>query len=283
MSHLILGLDPSVGSFPKVYLDNSTINVESWGRDILAICKGKVVGVKFQSAYFENLGLKGLHALSNLIKYSKELGLTTIMDAKRGDIGSTSKAYAEAYLSDSSTLGSNDFTCDYLTVNPLMGEDCLDPFIDVALNNQKGVFILLETSNPGASMILKQSINESKKINDKIADYIALKTAALTLSEGALGPIGCVIGATNIDVGHWRKKLPNSIFLMPGIGAQGGGWESVSACLNSNGEGVWVPISRGITQVSGNIKSKDEYLKKVEENLMRHVNAMASALNRSSI
>ena len=236
------------------------------GIDVLKVCHHQVAGVKFQSAYFENLGLQGLMALSQLINVAREMGLKTIMDAKRGDIGSTSKAYAEAYLSDVNAAGTADFSCDFLTINPLMGEDCLDPFVDVALRHKKGLFILLETSNPGASMILKETLETQKKVNEKIAAYISSVHERVGIKPNAVGPLGCVIGATNSNIAHWREKLPHSTFLMPGIGAQGGEWNAVRACVSGHQDDVWIPISRGITFVPHSIESKDQYLHAVSEN-----------------
>tara|TARA_Y100001935_G_C17309004_1_gene514412 strand:+ start:352 stop:1197 length:846 start_codon:yes stop_codon:yes gene_type:complete len=281
MSQLFLGLDPDISLFPSPYINASNIDVQAWGEDVIQACLGKIRGVKFQSAYFENMGLKGLSALSQLIKFSRDLGLITIMDAKRGDIGSTSKAYAEAYLSNTNAIGNDDFSCDYLTVNPLMGEDCLDPFVEIALKHKKGLFILLETSNPGASMILKQSMNDAQQVNMKIADYISSILGSLDLLNGDMGPIGVVIGATNSNIDHWREKLPHSIFLMPGIGAQGGEWDTIRAGLNSKGEGVWVPISRGITQVKKEVSNKSAYIDEVKHNIRHHYDAMQKTLQLS--
>jgi len=281
MSQLFLGLDPDVSLLPSPYINASNIDVQAWGEDVIQACFGKIRGVKFQSAYFENMGLRGLSVLSHLIKFSRDLGLITIMDAKRGDIGATSKAYAEAYLSTKNAIGNDDFSCDYLTVNPLMGEDCLDPFVEIALKHKKGLFILLETSNPGASMILKQSINDTQQVNVKIANYISTILNALNLPNGNMGPIGVVIGATNSNIGHWREKLPQSIFLMPGIGAQGGEWNTIRAGLDAKGDGVWVPISRGITQVKKEVSNKSAYIDEVKYNINHHYDAMKKTLQLS--
>ena len=259
---LILGLDPSVDTIPIQYRTSSGWNLFDWGRDIMETCQHKIAGVKFQSAYFEMHGLKGLSAMSDLINDANRLKLKTIMDAKRGDIGSTSQAYAHAYLGGG-TATHSDFLCDYLTINPLMGEDCLQPFIDVAITQNKGVFVLLETSNPGASMILKEQLTTQQTVSEKIAQYIECKHQEMGVCNYSVGPIGCVIGATNTNANKWRKKLPNSIFLMPGIGAQGGDWEVIKACKSH--AGVWVPISRGITQVRNSDNA--QYLYQVESNL----------------
>ena len=275
---LILGTDPSIQNIPDIYKRNQTVDIIiSWGADLIEACKDKVAGVKFQIAYFENLGLDGLIALAKLIHIAKEQKLKTIMDAKRGDIGSTSAAYAQAYLSDENAAGTNDFSCDYLTVNPLMGEDCLDPFVEMAIQNNKGIFVLLETSNPGAKMILKETLKNESTVNSKIASYISFTHKKLGIVGGAIGPIGCVVGATNEDSSHWREKLPNSLFLMPGIGAQGGCWDIVKSC--DSGAGVWVPISRGITQSPHEPSSKKAYINTVKDNVSYYYKQLTSALS----
>ena len=271
-SGLILGVDPSIKDIPNTYS-----NIAAWGRDIITTCKDHIVGVKFQSAYFEQHGLTGLTQLVELIHVSKECGLTVIMDAKRGDIGSTALAYAKAYLAKGS-----EFESDFLTVNPLMGEDCLQPFVDIALDNKKGIFILLETSNSGANMILKKSDLNNRQINEEIANYILKEQSKLSLEINEIGPIGCVIGATNHSAKFWRKKLPNSMFLMPGIGAQGGEWASVKDALNKDGNGVMVPISRGITKPLDNMVSIDNYLIQVKNNVTKFSHSYSNLLQANT-
>ncbi len=267
MSELILGIDPDQTNVPSIYFNNGVLNSYNWGKDLIDTCHKKIVGVKFQSAYFESLGLQGLTDMAKLIAYSKSHDLITIMDAKRGDIGSTSRAYAKAFLENNRGNNENEFACDYLTVNPLMGEDCLDPFVEIALKNNKGLFILLETSNPGAEMILKASLASGEKVNSKIAAYINTLNHKHSLNTSEISPIGCVIGATNTSAKYWRKQLPNSLFLMPGIGAQGGSWDAVKSALTPNSDGVWVPISRGITAPSNLNISTANYLNDVGKKL----------------
>jgi orotidine-5'-phosphate decarboxylase len=263
---LILGIDPSPTEIPSLYKTNEAVDILDWGTDIMSQSVDYIGGVKFQSAYFESYGLRGLQALAALIAVAKEHGLQVIMDAKRGDIGATSLAYALAYLGDKNNAGTAEFSCDYLTVNPLMGDDCLQPFVNVAAQHNKGIFVLLETSNPGADMILKQPLANGNTVSSAIADYIQTQHHKLNIAAGAFGPIGVVVGATNPNVAQWRALLPHSIFLMPGIGAQGGAWDAVKDGLNANGKGVMVPISRGITSVTQPVQSKAEYLDHVQKN-----------------
>ena len=274
MCELVIGIDPDMKNIPNLYKKSGSVDLVAWGTDILTTCADQVGGAKFQAAYFENYGMVGLQAMVDLIQQAKSLNLKVIMDAKRGDIGSTSMAYASAYLSPKNSIGPNPFYSDFLTVNPLMGEDCLMPFIDVAIKNKKGLFVLLETSNPGATMILKEKVaSTDATISHKIAAFIQSIHDEMNLKHGEFGPIGVVIGATNKNVDHWRNLLPNSIFLMPGIGAQGGDWTVAASCLNASGKGVWVPISRGITSVSLDVASQDAFKKAVQTNLEKIVSS----------
>ena len=181
MSELILGIDPDQTNVPSIYFNNGVLNSYNWGKDLIDTCHKKIVGVKFQSAYFESLGLQGLTDMSKLIAYSKSHDLITIMDAKRGDIGSTSRAYAKAFLENNRGNNENEFACDYLTVNPLMGEDCLDPFVEIALKNNKSKsssWIIFEFEK---SYILekKGNIDLSISIIEKVSNYKNFRNKAL--------------------------------------------------------------------------------------------------------
>ena len=159
-----------------------------------------------------------------------------------------------------------------------MGEDCLLPFIETAVENNCGLFILLETSNSGAQMILKSKLETGDQLNEKIADFIQRIHVNMNLNDNEIGPLGCVIGATNSNIGHWRKKLPNSLFLMPGIGAQGGNMDSVKTVMLPNGNGVWIPISRGITHAPESSISRLEYKTLVESNAKKYNYAFKSLI-----
>ena len=126
-------------------------------------------------------------------------------------------------------------------------------------------------------MILKETVSNGS-VSEKIAAFIQKQHDNLNLNHGSMGPIGCVIGATNSNVQHWREKLPNSIFLMPGIGAQGGDWETVKSCLNHDRKGVLVPISRGITSTNDHNVSARQYQDIVKKNIITYFNQMESIL-----
>ncbi len=217
---LVVGIDPSLPEIPEFFGSES-----SWIADFvnftLDVVEGQVGFVKFQSAYFEAGGLQGLSALSSGMKRARRAGIAVILDAKRGDIGATSAAYARAYLTPMSAGGSGDFEADCLTVNPLMGPDTLEPFVGCAGRFGKGLFVLCRTSNPGASW-LQDRMAGNRLISDRVADLIGGYGKA-NPSSSTLSAVGAVIGATVPNEGRrLRQLLPRTIILAPGLGAQGG-------------------------------------------------------------
>jgi orotidine-5'-phosphate decarboxylase len=244
---LVVGIDPSLPDLPR-FLEQGDAN--SWiGRYvdlILDAAEGHVGFVKFQSAYFEAGGLTGLAALSAGMKRAKAAGMGVILDAKRGDIGATASAYARAYLTPASAGGSGDFEADCLTINPLMGPDTLEPFVDCANGFGKGLFVLCRTSNPGAGW-LQDKMAGNRLISDRVADLIGGLDVA---GSGSLSPIGAVIGATVPNEGlRLRRLLPRAIILAPGLGAQGGDVASIHSLRGTRSGDLLVPVSRGLTRV----------------------------------
>jgi orotidine-5'-phosphate decarboxylase len=215
--------------------------------------------VKFQSAYFEAFGSCGVAALANSIKAAKKVGLGVILDAKRGDIGSTAEAYARAYLTPASGGGVSDLEVDCLTINPFLGPDTLEPFVECSKKYGKGLFILNKTSNPGAAWLQDQVITGGKRVSTLVAETIA-GWAAETTGRAKLSSIGSVVGATYPEDGKaLRQLLPTSIFLAPGIGPQGGTPEGIAALAIPSGGGVLVPVSRGVTNVKQRSITESKY------------------------
>ena len=199
--------------------------------------------MKPQVAFFEEWGPEGLSLLAKISKFAKDLNFPIIMDAKRGDIGSTSEAYANAWLGDNS-----HFYADALTVNPWMGLETIDPFIKIAKEKGKGVFILVKTSNPGSKDIQSLEVNGesiflkiSKLIKEKLPD---------NLGKSGYSNIGIVVGATKPKEAQLiRKILPNHLFLVPGFGAQGGSAQNALSGLIFNEniyEGGLINSSRAV-------------------------------------
>lgn len=256
---LVAGIDPYLPDLPAFFENGQA---EGWiGRHIdfvLEAIEGRVGFVKFQSAYFEACGLKGLAALAAGIERAKAAGIGVILDAKRGDIGATAAAYARAFLVPASEGGSGDFEADCLTVNPLMGPDTLDPFVDAARRFGKGLFVLCRTSNPGAGW-LQDRMTGNRLISDRVADLIA-GLGRLAEDSAGLSPIGAVVGATAAHEGRrLRQLLPRSIILAPGLGAQGADPSAIHALRGSTPGDLMIPVSRGLTKVQDRGISPDLY------------------------
>jgi orotidine-5'-phosphate decarboxylase len=219
-SPLCLGLDPHQDLIPDLFKKKLSqlhlADIEDFLFEVINLAKGKVAALKPQVAFFEEWGPEGLSLLAKISKFAKDLDIPIIMDAKRSDIGSTSVAYANAWLGDNS-----HFYADALTVNPWMGIDTIRPFIEVAKKKNKGVFILLKTSNPGSKDIQSLEVN-GESIFLKISKLIK-ENLPLNLGKSGYSNIGVVVGATKPKEAELiRQILPTHLFLIPGYGAQGG-------------------------------------------------------------
>lgn len=203
--------------------------------DLLACCKP-------QSAFFEALGVPGLEALQRLVAKARELGLPVVLDAKRGDIGSTAEAYAEAYLAD------GPLAADALTVNPFLGLDTLEPFIERAVEHGRGLFVLLRTSNPGSADLQGVTDGAGVPLYLRLARRLAARAEDLPRDRFGYGPLGAVVGAQHgEEARRLRELLPSSLFLVPGYGAQGGTAASVAPAFDGRGLGALVSASRSLT------------------------------------
>ena len=231
-SFLCLGIDPHLDLIPKIFNDNNNkINnitkVEKFCFSLLDAVIGKVPAIKPQIALFEQLGPDGMKLLSSFCKYAHSKKFLVIMDAKRGDIGSTSKAYANAYLGKNAP-----FPSDALTINPWLGLDSLEPFFKKSKETGSGLFILVHTSNKGSHDIQELLIKEGLKCYEHLAKILK---PIVENNEGELGlsSIGIVSGATYKEQSiSLRKLLPSAPFLIPGYGAQGASAYDACAPLN---------------------------------------------------
>jgi len=233
----VLGIDPqldtaSAPGIPPAY------TLTRFCCEIVEACAPYVLAVKPQLAFFEARGLDGMRAFAEVIRLARSLGLVVIADAKRGDIGSTSAAYAEAFLGD------GDFGCDAITVNPYLGSDALAPFVAKAREG-RGVFVLVKTSNPSSGEFQDRPAPEeplweavARRVHGWASDYIG---------SHDLTPIGAVVGATYPDhARHARDLMPNSVILVPGYGAQGANASGAIAGIRNDGVGVIVNASRSL-------------------------------------
>jgi orotidine-5'-phosphate decarboxylase len=247
-SVLVVGLDPNLDFFPDFLtrgaLSGSLSKVEEaiyqFNKIVIEAVKDNVAAVKPQLAFYERYGSHGIRALEKTIQYAGNRGLVVINDAKRGDIGSTSEAYANAFLGKSPLAG------DMVTVNPLLGSDAYKPFIEKARENGKGLFLLLKTSNPSSREIQDLKLQDGRPLYMTIADHI-LDISAGTLGQSNYSFIGAVVGATfPAEALRLRKMLPHTIFLVPGFGVQGGKAEDMGNFFDANGNGALISSTRGI-------------------------------------
>ena len=203
--------------------------------------------VKFQSAYFERYLWEGVEAYYSLIAEAKDLGLLVIGDVKRGDIGSTSAAYAAAHLGTIALEETEAATPDAITVNPMLGMDALAPFVDAAKAEGKGLFVLVRTSNPGSADFQDVTLADGRTWSELVADTLApvADDPALVGRRGASG-LGAVVGATQAHtMASLRRRLPRSPFLLPGYGTQGATAEMTRAAF-AGGAPALVSASRSI-------------------------------------
>jgi orotidine-5'-phosphate decarboxylase len=213
---------------------------------VLKIVAPHVPCVKFQSAYFEKYLWEGVEAYYSLIHEAQELGLLVIGDVKRGDIGSTAEAYAAGHLLDSPIDERDDVaTPDAITVNPMLGMDTLKPFVDAARRADKGLFVLVRTSNPGSVEMQDVKLADGRTWSEALADRLRPIAGGLVGVSG-FSSIGAVVGATQPQtMTSLRDRLPHSVFLLPGYGAQGATADMTRAAFR-DGKGALVSASRSI-------------------------------------
>ncbi len=243
---VLVGLDPRADRLPPAVATESE-SVEDIAAAYQQFCFGVidavadlVPAVKPQAAFFEQLGPAGMTALAAVIKRARERQLIVLLDAKRGDIGSTAEAYAKGYLGASTPWGA-----DALTVNPYLGDDSLDPFVQQAKAADAGIFVLVKTSNPGGKLFQDQVAGD-RKIYEHVADHVESLSKS-TAGESGYGIAGAVVGATYPEeLRSLRERMPHTWFLIPGFGSQGGTAEDVIAGFDQHGLGAIVNSSRAI-------------------------------------
>ena len=203
-----------------------------------------VPAVKPQAAFFEELGPAGCHALARVIRHARHAGLIVICDGKRGDIGSTAEAYARGYLAGEDPDAA-PWAADALTVNPYLGRDAIDPFVQVAAERGGGVYVLVRTSNPGAGTF-QDLAGGSGPLYRHVAALVETLAAETADAEG-FGAVGAVVGATwPQELAELRRAMPSAPLLVPGYGSQGAGAADVAAAFMDAGVGALVNSSRAI-------------------------------------
>ncbi|MDX6548558.1 MAG: orotidine-5-phosphate decarboxylase [Gaiellales bacterium] len=248
-STLCVGLDPRIELLPPELVTGLKAGRAGRARAYERFCEGLIdavadeaVAVKPQVACFEALGGYGLTALEHVCDAAAERGLLVIADAKRGDIGSTAEAYAEAWLAP---RDGGRPVADALTVNPYMGGDSLDPFL-AACGRGAGLFVLARTSNPGSSDLQQQLLADGRPLWERTAELIAQWGAGL-IGECGLSSVGAVVGATQPEaVERARELMPAQVLLLPGVGAQGGSAADLAPAFRDHPAGGLVVAARSV-------------------------------------
>jgi orotidine-5'-phosphate decarboxylase len=255
---VVVGLDPRWESLPSGLTKSASQGLTKRGmtekdlaerasvyrlfcRDVIDVVAPLVPAVKPQSAFFEELGPAGMQVLADVIKYAQKQGLLVLLDAKRSDIGSTAEAYAGGMLGrDQSAWGA-----DALTVNPYLGDDSLEPFVKTATQRGAGLFVLVKTSNPGGGTFQDLTVDE-KPLYLRVAALVE-SLSEQTRGDCGYGIVGAVVGATYPEqMAKLRSAMPQTWFLVPGFGSQGGSASDVAAAFDGRGLGAIINSSRGI-------------------------------------
>lgn len=254
---ICVGLDPMLSYVPEhivkrafdVYgetLEGAAEAIWQYNKEIIDNTYDLIPAVKPQIAMYEQFGIEGLVVYKKTVDYCHEKGLVVIGDAKRGDIGSTSAAYATGHLGKVQ-VGSKSysgFDTDILTVNPYLGTDGVKPFVEACNANDKGIFVLVKTSNPSSGEFQDRLI-DGRPLYELVAEKV-VEWGNMSM-DGAYSNVGAVVGATYPEMSKiLRKLMPHTYFLVPGYGAQGGTAADLKHCFNEDGLGAIVNSSRGI-------------------------------------
>ncbi len=254
---LCVGLDPMLSYIPEHIvkrtfeeygetLKGAAEAVWQFNKELVDHTCDLIPAVKPQIAMYEQFGIEGLIVYKRTVDYCQEKGLIVIGDVKRGDIGSTSAAYATGHLGHvvvgSRTL--SGFHTEFITVNPYLGTDGVKPFVDVCSKEDRGIFVLTKTSNPSSGEF-QDRLFDGRALYELVADKV-VEWGSQSM-DGDYSNVGAVVGATYPEMSKvLRKLMPRNYFLVPGYGAQGGRAEDLKYCFNEDGLGAIVNSSRGI-------------------------------------
>ena len=249
-SQLVVGLDPRLDLLPMELRGEGVLGRAAAASSVARFCKGivdavgpYVVAVKPQAAFFEALGSDGIRALEEVCDYARSGGLLVIVDAKRGDIGSTSRAYATAYLEP---RNGDAALADALTASPYLGHDSIEPFLAACRRHAAGVFLLVRTSNAGAADVQDAILSDGRPLWQHLAALVHEWGEPL-VGESGLSSVGAVVGATYPRaVSEARRLMPQTPILLPGVGAQGATPADVARAFTSGPASAVVTVSRSV-------------------------------------
>jgi orotidine-5'-phosphate decarboxylase len=246
-SQLVVGLDPHPDLLPVELRGDAHLGRDHVAAAVARFCCGivdavapHVVAVKPQLAFFEALGADGVRAFEETCAYARAAGLLVIADAKRGDIGSTARAYSGAYVEGTPPVA------DAITVNPYLGRDSLDPFLLACRREGAGIFCLVKTSNAGSADVQDVALRDGRPLWQHVAALVREWGEDL-VGEHGLSSVGAVVGATHPRaVGEARRLMPQSILLLPGVGAQGATPADVARAFTSGPASALVTAARSV-------------------------------------
>jgi orotidine-5'-phosphate decarboxylase len=249
-SQLLVGLDPRPDLLPVELVGDVQFDRAAAADGCARFCRGildavapHVVGVKPQLAFFEALGSDGIRAFEEVCAYARAAGLVVLADAKRGDIGSTSRAYAAAYLEP---RGEDPAVADAMTVNIYLGRDSLDPYLAACRRHGAGLFCVLNTSNEGGADVQGLALSDGRPLWQHLGRMIHELGQDL-VGERGLSSVGAVVGATHPRaVGEARRLIPQAVLLLPGVGAQGGSPADLARAFTSGPASALVSASRSV-------------------------------------
>lgn len=273
----VVGLDPRLDYIPN-YIKSEAY--EKYGetpkgaaeafymfnKEIIDNIYDLIPAVKPQIAMYEQFGSAGIESYINTLIYARDKGLVVIGDIKRSDIASTAEAYSNGHIGkvDVEQKKYEVYCTDFITLNPYLGYDSIEPYINNCKQYEKGMFILVKTSNPNSGQVQDLIVNESsgEKLYERVGKLVAQWGEQLVGTKG-YNSIGAVVGATYPEQAKvLRKLMPNTYFLVPGYGAQGATASELAVCFNNGGLGAIVNSSRGIIAAHQNKKYKNKYSEK---------------------
>lgn len=266
----VMGLDPRYEMLPKVVTDKYEKTLEGVSKAIVEYNKALIdetydiiPAIKPQMAFYEMFGIEGIKAFKETCEYAKQKGMVVIADNKRGDIGSTAQGYSNAYLGKTKIgdIEKSIFDVEFMTVNPYMGTDCIKPFIEDCKKYDKGIFILVKTSNPSSGELQDEKLENGEEVYSKMINLVEKWGEELRGKYG-YSSIAAVVGATYPkQLEQLRKIAPHTFFLIPGYGAQGGKAEDIALGFDENGLGGIVNASRSLMCAY----KSEKYFNKFEE------------------
>lgn len=264
----VMGLDPRYEMLPKCVTSKYPENLEGIGKAIIEYNKALInatydiiPAIKPQIAFYEMFGISGMEAFKETCKYAKEKGMIVIADSKRGDIGSTAAGYSNAFLGKT-LIGEKEeaiYDVEFVTVNPYMGTDCVKPFIEDCKKYDKGIFVLVKTSNPSSGELQDLKLENGKEVYSEVAELVE-KWGEELRGENGYSSIAAVVGATYPEqLEQIRKIAPHTYFLIPGYGAQGGRANDIALGFDNKGLGGIVNASRSLMCAYKSDKWKDQF------------------------